>query len=105
MDRLVRYPYPGNIRELKSIVESSLNLAQNRPIAIRHLPETVLERSRVNREACSEEDAPAKTLARVEKEHIVCTYKQTGRNKSKTARILGIGLNTLRRKLAAYGLK
>jgi DNA-binding NtrC family response regulator len=41
----------------------------------------------------------------VEKRHILKTYKQTGENKSKTARLLGIGLNTLRRKLAGYGVQ
>jgi len=31
-------------------------------------------------------------------------YNETGGNKMKTARLLGIGLNTLRRKLASYGI-
>ncbi|MBW2055228.1 MAG: hypothetical protein JRI29_05965, partial [Deltaproteobacteria bacterium] len=31
-------------------------------------------------------------------------YQLTGRNKSQTARLLGIGLNTLRRKLKSYGM-
>jgi DNA-binding NtrC family response regulator len=48
-------------------------------------------------------DASGPALAEVEKTHILKAYKQTGENKSKTARLLGIGLNTLRRKLAGYG--
>ena len=42
-------------------------------------------------------------LADIEKAHILMAYQHTGRNKSRTARLLGIGLNTLRRKLHAYG--
>jgi transcriptional regulator with PAS, ATPase and Fis domain len=41
----------------------------------------------------------------VEKKHILNVYGQLNRNKSQTAKALGIGLNTLRRKLAAYGEK
>jgi len=41
-------------------------------------------------------------LAQIEKEYILEAYNQTGKNKSKTARLLKIGLNTLRRKLKSY---
>ena len=42
-------------------------------------------------------------LEEVEKAHILNAYNQLGRNKSQTAKTLGIGLNTLRRKLESYG--
>jgi DNA-binding NtrC family response regulator len=42
-------------------------------------------------------------LGEVEKAHILDVYGRLQRNKSRTAKALGIGLNTLRRKLAAYG--
>jgi ActR/RegA family two-component response regulator len=48
-------------------------------------------------------DAPP-TLDQIEKKHIRAVYEQMGRNKSLTARALGIGLNTLRRKLESYGV-
>jgi len=105
MDLLLKYDYPGNIRELKSIFESARNLAQGGTIRQQHLPDHMLKQGRRDTVACREEVQPIATLARVEKEHILCTYIQTGHNKSKTARILGIGLNTLRRKLTAYSVK
>ncbi|MBW1725751.1 MAG: hypothetical protein JRJ33_10445 [Deltaproteobacteria bacterium] len=40
----------------------------------------------------------------IERSHIIKAYKLSGQNKSKTARRLGIGLNTLRRKLKSYGI-
>jgi DNA-binding NtrC family response regulator len=40
----------------------------------------------------------------VEKDHILKAYDATSKNKVQTARILGIGLNTLRRKLESYGV-
>lgn len=97
---LSAYGYPGNIRELQSIVRSALNLAQGRPIATRHLPAALqqLKRQRGNG------GGPALDLEAVVKGHILNVYRQTGDNKSRTARVLGIGLNTLRRKLTAYGI-
>ena len=38
LDLLMRYPYPGNIRELKSILQSAVNLARGEPISETHLP-------------------------------------------------------------------
>ena len=105
MNYLLRFDFPGNVRELKSIILSALNLAQGKPIRPDHLPRHLLEKKNNARPDCRMEGQPTSTLAEVEREHIICTYQQTGHNKSKTARVLGIGLNTLRRKLAAYGVK
>ncbi len=99
---LVEYEYPGNVRELKSIVQSAANLAQGKPITKRNLPDSIKNRTAA---ACVDEGLQTEIvpLAQVEQEHILSIYSQTNRNKSKTARLLGIGLNTLRRKLKAYG--
>ncbi len=97
---LAAYSYPGNIRELQSIVRSALNLAQGRPIAARFLPLALQQLKRQGGNG----GKPALTLETVVKGHILSVYRQTGENKSRTARVLGIGLNTLRRKLSAYGV-
>ena len=106
LDLLMGYPYPGNIRELKSILQSAVNLAHGEPIRESHLPSHI--RSSLIKECADETTASAteaiKPLAEVEKEYILKAYKQTKENKSKTARLLGIGLNTLRRKLDSYGV-
>jgi len=44
-------------------------------------------------------------LAEVEKRHILKVYQQTGQNKTKTAKLLDIGLTTLHRKLKEFGVK
>ena len=106
LQRLMQYHYPGNIRELKSILQSAVNLARGEPIREAHLPSHIA----ASMKTCAEEEmapdgSPIKPLAEVERAHILAAYGQTGSNKSKTARLLGIGLNTLRRKLAGYGLQ
>ena len=106
LDVLMRYHYPGNIRELKSILQSAVNLARGEPIRESHLPSHITASLNV----CEDEDvatsgSPIKPLAEVEQAHILHAYTQSGENKSKTARLLGIGLNTLRRKLASYSIQ
>jgi transcriptional regulator with PAS, ATPase and Fis domain len=101
---LKEYDYPGNVRELRSIMQSAANLALNGVIT----PD-VLPRHLRRREGAAEclQAASAETilpLAQIERNHILAVYARTGNNKSQTARLLGIGLNTLRRKLKAYGL-
>ena len=101
---LIEYEYPGNIRELKSILQSAVNLAQGRPISSDVLPAHLKQRKSISKclvPSISEEIAP---LFQIEKSHIIKVYELTNRNKSQTARLLGIGLNTLRRKLKTYGI-
>ncbi len=104
MELLLAYDYPGNVRELKSIVQSSLNLSQGKPLAPAHLPANIRRQPPNAKAQARQATSPVKPLAQVEKEHILAVYRCLGGNKSRTARALGIGLNTLRRKLARYGV-
>jgi len=108
MTLLLRYDYPGNIRELKSVLESSVNLARNGLITVECLPEQI-RRVADRPVVCPPCPPPADStdptcpLADVERDHILRAYRHLDRNKSQAARSLGIGLNTLRRRLAEYG--
>jgi len=102
---LMNYDYPGNIRELKSIIQSAVNLSQGRPIAPRHLPVFIQRIQSKSKIAIPAGAAPIIPLADVEKKHILNAYNQTKKNKSQTAELLGIGVNTLRRKLKSYGFE
>ena len=99
---LLDYSYPGNIRELMSIIQSAANLAQGQEIVPDYLPQHI--KSTAAQNACRLADTDdGLPLAEVEKRHVLAVYDRSGRNKSKAARLLGIGLNTLRRKLKSYG--
>ncbi len=105
LELLLDYHYPGNVRELKAVIHSAVNLSRGAEISVALLPDTLRrQRPRVRRTEAPAGNAPV-CLAEVERRHILNVYRQTGENKSRAARLLGIGLNTLRRRLKAYGIE
>jgi DNA-binding NtrC family response regulator len=101
---LRHYPYPGNIRELRSVIQSAVNLAQEGAITSRMLPAPFRE-NRVRVVGPAEEySSTVLSLPEMERAYILKVYRQLKQNKSRTARVLGIGMNTLRRKLKIYGV-
>ncbi len=96
IERLKSYRWPGNVRQLKNMMESLLVTSQER-ITIEDLPS---EFERVKEETCSTlELCLPMTLAVVEDEVIKKMLALTGGNRTKTASLLGIGRRTLQRKL------
>ena len=99
---LLAHNWPGNVRELKGAVEAAANLAEDGEILATHLrlapPDPRLPRA-------TQGPTVIERLADVEQRHILAAYDSLGHNKSRTARALGIGLQTLHRKLKAYGVK
>jgi transcriptional regulator with PAS, ATPase and Fis domain len=105
MSYLMAYDYPGNIRELKSVVHSALNLSGGRYIATAFLPEIVFRAKKMSTVDKDSESEPLPPLKLMEKNYILKVYNQTGQNKSKTAEVLDIDRNTLRKKIQSYGVE
>jgi Nif-specific regulatory protein len=108
MEQLRRYHWPGNVRELKNVVERAVVLGQDELITCDDLSLSNLKTSSESGEiitAASMDSYTPRSLADIEKQHIVCTLEATGWNKSRSAIILGIERSTLDRKIKRYELK
>lgn len=103
MSLLSNYDYPGNIRELRAIIESAANLSQGQTISKKFLPANIQKQKPKSQHLPKTQ--PIVPLAQMEKAYILKVYRQTGENKSQTAQLLNIALNTLRTKLKSYGVK
>ncbi len=100
---LFAYDWPGNVRELEHTIERAVVVAGS---AERLLPQHLgLPSDRVASGAAPADGAAGLTLAEVEKRHILRTLDAAGGNRTRAAQMLGIGRNTLQRKLRAYGIE
>jgi len=101
LDLLMAYGWPGNVRELENAIERAVVLAEGRPkVEPVDLPPEV-RRGSPSTTAKADEIL---TLVEVERRHILATLDRLGGNRRATARALGIGENTLWRKLTSLGL-
>jgi DNA-binding NtrC family response regulator len=97
MQILEQYPWPGNIRELRNVIERATILSDGDFIGVRHLPPLLVTRG--------EETLPTMTLTpgttvdEAERRLILLTLDHTRNNKTRAAEILGISLKTLHNKL------
>src|SRR5581483_7720169 len=109
---MMRYDWPGNIRELEHAVERACTMSSG---PILHLGDLPTQLQNHGLEACrvtalssgdgGEGDGPQlRTLADMEKEAILSAIKTLNGDKLKAARLLGIGKTTLYRKLKEYGV-
>jgi len=95
---LVDYPWPGNVRELANTIERLVILSPGPVIGPVDLPPDVRE----PQQALAEVDAPDLPLIEMERRHIVKVLERTQGKKAEAARLLGIHLKTLNRKLKQY---
>ncbi len=108
LDRLQRHPWPGNIRELKNVIERSVILEDNQELTEETLPKEFLTSSphaiKVESNGSKDAGGELSDLKSVEKHHILRVLDGADGNKSEAAKKLDIGLATLYRKLKEYGL-
>ncbi|MGA9293644.1 MAG: sigma-54 dependent transcriptional regulator [Ignavibacteriaceae bacterium] len=97
-ERLKQYDFPGNIRELRNVIERSIILSEGGFLGDNLLPHEFFSES-------IKENADSLKLEDIEKQHIISVLEKTNNNKTKAAEALGIGLTTLYRKIQTYGLE
>ncbi|HEX8459092.1 MAG TPA: sigma-54 dependent transcriptional regulator [Pyrinomonadaceae bacterium] len=100
---LMRYDWPGNIRELESVIERAVLFCQEEQLTVESLPEHLRPADGAPGQAkCL--IPPHLTLEEIEREAIAQTLERTGGNVKKTAQILDVHRPTLYRKLKRFKL-
>ncbi len=94
LQTLVDYPWPGNVRELANTIERLLILTPGGTIGLNDLPSNI-------RVSPGPVQGPS-SLAEMERLHLIRILKETGGKKMKAARLLGIDLKTLNKKIRDY---
>jgi two-component system response regulator HydG len=103
LDLLIRYEWPGNIRELENCIERAVIVARGELIAPVDLPPSI--QNLPAGKGDSEILFPAGiSLQEAEKALILKTLEDAGGNRSRAAEILGINRRTLQMKLKEYGM-
>jgi two-component system response regulator HydG len=93
---LREYQWPGNLRELREVVEEAAMRAHGQRIGAEHLPERLRH---------TEERGPLPSLRDVEMRHIQRVLEEARGNQRRASRILGISRWSLSRRLRKYGMQ
>ncbi|MEJ2684603.1 MAG: sigma-54 dependent transcriptional regulator [Candidatus Sulfobium sp.] len=94
MSALYEYPWPGNVRQLRNIIERAAVLAGDGNITPAELPKEVSPRAEMRQKA-----GPRTTLKEMELQAIRDALTQYNGNKSKVAKVLGISRKALYKRL------
>jgi two-component system response regulator HydG len=102
MRALKSYAWPGNVRELQNVVERAVALCASNMVEFEDLPDEIRRHS-------PEDDQivlpVGSSMDEIERQAILQTLRKTGGDKELAARLLGIGLATLYRRLKEMELK
>ena len=103
-DVLLKYDYPGNVRELENIIERAVVIAREDVISVEDLPfrESMGD---ITESRKAEEGLLRGSIEELEKKLIVEAMEKAGDHQSRAAELLGISERMLRYKLKKYGLK
>jgi two-component system response regulator HydG len=101
LEILKNHPWPGNVRQLKNICENLLILSSGSLIEKKDLPPDIVQQAQSGRTTATSSSTVLDLMPLEEAEKILIqkALEKTGGNKTEAARILGIGLRTLYRKL------
>ncbi|TEB08107.1 Limonene hydroxylase [Pelotomaculum schinkii] len=95
------YNWPGNVRELENIIERAISFCEGTSITVEDLPEYLKQKQPV----ADSNSIPDLNLRQLEEQAISEALNKFDYNISKVANALGIGRNTLYRKMKEYDIK
>ena len=104
MDIFAKYHWPGNVRQLRNVVRTSLILGVGPTLSLADVSWLFDELQPLEQPECGADSAPFEgmPLEQIERRAILDTLRQTGGNRTKAAKVLGISDRTLRDKMHRY---
>ena len=104
LDALLRYDFPGNIRELQNIIERAMVLARSEVIGLEDLPSSVTSRDASGEASPTPEGSLPEAVETLERSMIADALAQANGVKVKAAEKLGITERNLRYKIKKLGM-
>jgi len=105
LELLLKFDYPGNVRELENILEHALIISQEQEILPEHLPEHVRCPTPTPETKTELPNFYTDTSASRERQKIIQALNQHDGNRTETARVLGMDRTTLWRKMKRYNIR
>jgi len=102
-DMLLKYDYPGNVRELENIIERAVVISRGPVLTMEDLP--FRELPELAAETRHPQGKLRDAVEDLEKRMIIDALEEAGRHQTRAAEILGLSERMLRYKLKKYGLK
>jgi PAS domain S-box-containing protein len=99
---LMRYDYPGNVRQLQNIIEHAVVICRSAQVEAECLPADLTEELAIRKVSPPNDRRPP--LMEAEAQKILETLHRYGGHRTKTAAALGIDTSTLWRKIKKYGI-
>lgn len=99
LDMLIKYPFPGNVRELENVIQRTVTLARSSLISPHDLPDEIRHHQ------ATTQGTLADRLDAVEREMLLAALEKSAWVQTQAALLLGISERVLRYKIKKHGLK
>lgn len=103
-EKLLSYTWPGNIRELRNVMERGVALTRFDKLAVDDLPKKIQNYQSSQVYIGGSDPTEMVPMEEIERRYILHVLETVGQNKTLAARVLGLDRKTLYRKLKQYGV-
>ena len=104
LERLAQYRWPGNVREVRNVLQRAYVMTAGQEISDQWLPRDAVAAPVSTGSAGTLEVVVGTPLAAIERQVIMATLEHFGHHKERTAAALGVSLKTLYNRLKEYGV-
>ena len=104
LERLAQYRWPGNVREVRNVLQRAYVMTAGQEISDQWLPRDAVAAPVSTESAGTLEVVVGTSLAAIERQVIMATLEHFGHHKERTAAALGVSLKTLYNRLKEYGV-